>query len=103
MDNNIVLLILPSHTSHLTQPLDVGIFGPLKSAMSFQLNTIFRTGIDHLQKLEWWRILSEYEGKQSVMDPGQVEAGFDLEIEPTDLPSKTGRYWKSDIEFGLKA
>ena len=37
------------------------------------------------------------------MDSGQVEAGFDLGTDLTDLTSKTGRYWKSDIEFGLKA
>ena len=37
------------------------------------------------------------------MDPGRVEAGFDLGTDPTDLMHKTGRYWKSDIEFGLKA
>ncbi|XP_053408884.1 uncharacterized protein LOC128559893 [Mercenaria mercenaria] len=28
---NVVLFVLPPHTSHLTQPLDVGVFGPLKS------------------------------------------------------------------------
>jgi hypothetical protein len=27
MDNNIVLMLLPPHSSHLTQPLDVGVFG----------------------------------------------------------------------------
>ena len=37
------------------------------------------------------------------MDPGQVDAGFDLGTDPTDLMSKTGRYWKSDTEFSLKA
>ena len=29
-DHNVVLFVLPPHTSHLTQPLDVGVFGPLK-------------------------------------------------------------------------
>ena len=29
--NNVILFVLPPHTSHLTQPLDVGIFGPFKS------------------------------------------------------------------------
>ncbi|XP_062586317.1 uncharacterized protein LOC134247943 [Saccostrea cucullata] len=28
--NNIILFVLPPHSSHLTQPLDVGVFGPLK-------------------------------------------------------------------------
>ena len=29
-DHNVVLFVLPPHTSHLTQPLDAGIFGQLK-------------------------------------------------------------------------
>ena len=27
---NVILFVLPPHTSHITQPLDVGVFGPLK-------------------------------------------------------------------------
>ena len=30
IDNKILLMILPPHSSHLTQPLDVGVFGSLK-------------------------------------------------------------------------
>ncbi|XP_060573021.1 uncharacterized protein LOC132730954 [Ruditapes philippinarum] len=30
-EKNIILFVLPPHTSHITQPLDVGVFGPLKS------------------------------------------------------------------------
>ena len=40
LENNIHLLILPVHTSHLLQPLDVGLFGPLKSAMSVCLDAL---------------------------------------------------------------
>jgi hypothetical protein len=29
---NIVLYYLPPHTTHVTQPVDVGLFGPLKAA-----------------------------------------------------------------------
>ena len=28
---NVVLFVLPPHTSHITQPLDVAVFGPFKS------------------------------------------------------------------------
>ena len=28
---NVILFVLPPHTSHLTQPLDMGVFGPFKS------------------------------------------------------------------------
>lgn len=30
LENKIVIFVLPPHTSHLTQPLDVGCFGPFK-------------------------------------------------------------------------
>ena len=37
MDNNIILLILSPHTCRLAQLLDVGVFEPLKKAMSTKL------------------------------------------------------------------
>ena len=36
--NNIQLLFLTAHTSHVLQPLDVAIFGPLKAKYRAQLN-----------------------------------------------------------------
>src|SRR2546423_5275702 len=51
--NDIVLMLLPPHTSHLMQPLDVGIFGSLKRAMAGFLDQIGRTGITRIQKMEW--------------------------------------------------
>ncbi|XP_053374013.1 uncharacterized protein LOC128546748 [Mercenaria mercenaria] len=29
-DHRVILFVLPPHSSHLTQPLDVGVFGPMK-------------------------------------------------------------------------
>jgi hypothetical protein len=51
--NNIILIILPPHSSHLLQPLDVAVFGPLKTAISTQLDRFIRTGISRVQKVEW--------------------------------------------------
>ncbi|XP_063952094.1 uncharacterized protein LOC129254701 [Lytechinus pictus] len=34
--NNIILFLLPPHTSHLLQPLDVGCFGPMKQHYNYQ-------------------------------------------------------------------
>src|SRR5437773_1584544 len=53
MDNNIVLMILPPHSSHLTQPLDVGVFGLLKRLMASKLELLIRTGLSRLRKVEW--------------------------------------------------
>lgn len=30
-DNGVIVYVLPSHTSHVTQPLDVAVFGPMKA------------------------------------------------------------------------
>ncbi|KAI1004150.1 hypothetical protein K3495_g4060 [Podosphaera aphanis] len=38
--NNVNLLFLPSHTSHVLQPLDQSVFGPLKTANRKQLGLI---------------------------------------------------------------
>ena len=50
MDNN---MILPPHSSHLTQPLDVGVFGGLKKVMASKLEPLLRTSISRIQKVEW--------------------------------------------------
>lgn len=41
--SNIHLMCLPAHTSHILQPLDVGVFGPMKAA--------------------WTRLLKDYKTK----------------------------------------
>ena len=53
IDNNIIPMILPPHSSHLTQPLDVGIFGPLKKHISAKIDPLIRMGIPRIQKVEW--------------------------------------------------
>ncbi|WAR16706.1 LOW QUALITY PROTEIN: hypothetical protein MAR_031300 [Mya arenaria] len=40
--HNIVFFVLPPHTSHVTQPLDVGCFGPLKSFYNSECQIFMR-------------------------------------------------------------
>jgi hypothetical protein len=47
------VLLLPLHSSHLTQPLDVGIFSPLKHRISKELDKILRYGFSNIKKFEW--------------------------------------------------
>jgi hypothetical protein len=53
LNNKIHLMILPPHSSHLTQPLDVGVFGPLKRILASKLEPLLRTGIACIQKAEF--------------------------------------------------
>ena len=42
MKHAIDLLILPPHTSHLLQPLDVGVFAPFKRALAEEIDAVSR-------------------------------------------------------------
>jgi hypothetical protein len=53
MENNIRLLVMPAHASHLLQPLDLAVFGPLKALLSSKLNRVTRLGVYRLRKREW--------------------------------------------------
>ena len=54
VQNNIKLLILPAHSSHYTQPLDIGIFSPIKEYLSQALTRIVNAQVAMLQKVEWF-------------------------------------------------
>src|SRR2546423_1287642 len=74
IDNDILILLLVPHSSHLMQPLDVGVFGPLKRMMSSQLNHIFCTGIPHLQKVEWME--SYIQARKNAITTSNVLGGW---------------------------
>lgn len=38
--NRIIILCLPSHTTHALQPCDVGVFGPLATLWSKQVSKV---------------------------------------------------------------
>jgi hypothetical protein len=53
LDQNIDLVCLPPHTSHLLQPLDVGIFSPLKRELSAEIEKLFRLDTRRVPRIEW--------------------------------------------------
>jgi len=53
MQNNIILLQLPPHISHLLQLLDVGLFGPVKTFLSQELKRQTIVGVSRILKAEW--------------------------------------------------
>jgi DDE superfamily endonuclease len=74
MDNNIHLMILPPHSSHLTQPLDVGVFGPLKKVMAAKIDPLLQTGVANVQKWEWLEAFIK--AHQQVFNPQNILGGF---------------------------
>lgn len=53
MNNAIGLLILPPHTSHLLQPLDISVFGPLKQFLAAETDAASRLDPGRIQRVEW--------------------------------------------------
>ena len=72
--NRIVLLLLPPHCSHLMQPLDVGVFFPLKQAIGTSLDRSFRTGIGRLQKIEWFQCFIKARAK--AVNKQNIQGGW---------------------------
>ena len=53
-DHNIIPICLPPHSSHITQPLDVGFFSALKRAYGHEINSFVRAHINHITKVEFF-------------------------------------------------
>ena len=53
MKNNIILMILPPHSSHLIQSLNVGVFSSLKRLMASAIEPLVSTELHRILKAEW--------------------------------------------------
>lgn len=56
--NGIILAVLPPHSTHRLQPLDVGIFAPLANAYSYEIDTLIQStsGYSRITKRLFWRL-----------------------------------------------
>lgn len=73
-EQNIIILCLPAHSSHLTQPLDVGCFSVLKRMYSRQIEIFIKAHINHVSKIEFF-IAFHAAYKQSITAQN-AQAGF---------------------------
>ena len=68
------LALLPPHTSHVTQPLDIACFSPLKTAITSEVDAIFRKSVTSLLRVEW---TSAYiRARARCFKPFSIESAF---------------------------
>jgi hypothetical protein len=89
-ENDIIPLCMPSHSSHLLQPLDVGCFAVLKRAYSRFVSDLARTGYNHIDKLDF---LADYprariEAFQSNIIRNSFVAAGIIPVDPERVLSK---------------
>ena len=72
--HNIITLGLPPHSSHLTQPLDVGCFSVLKRAYGRQIETFIKAYINYITKVEFFLAFSA--AYKESMTVANAQAGF---------------------------
>jgi hypothetical protein len=73
-DHNIIPICLPPHSSHITQPLDVGFFSVLKRAYGREINMFIRAHINNITKVEFF--LAFYAAYMQSMTVSNVLGGF---------------------------
>jgi hypothetical protein len=73
-EKNIITLCLPAHSSHLTQPLDVGCFSVLKRLYSRQLEAFIKAHINHITKTEFF--IAFKAAHLATMTPSNIQGGF---------------------------
>jgi len=74
LQNRIALVLLPPHSSHILQPLDVGVFSPLKKALALRQSRLFRSGVRRIQKAEW---LDHFiEARESSVSEANILSGW---------------------------
>ncbi|KAH3926875.1 hypothetical protein HBI56_102620 [Parastagonospora nodorum] len=88
---------MPSHSSHLLQPLDVGCFGPLKKAYGGEVNELMRNRINHITKQEFLNIQGGFQGAGLVpFDPERVISVLDVKLRTPSPPLPTNKEpWQS--------
>jgi hypothetical protein len=111
--NNIITIGLPAHSSHITQPLDVGCYSALKSAYGRQIEHFIRAHINHITKVEFFlafkaahfAAMTERNNKGGFrgaglvpFDPESVISKLDVKLRmptPTGPPSAAADPWFS--------
>jgi hypothetical protein len=74
IDRSIDLVVLPPHTSHILQLLDVGVFSPLKRALSAEIEKLFRLDTRRILRVEWTEAYITARNRAFI--PRSIESSF---------------------------
>ena len=74
MEHAIDLLILPPHTSHVLQPLDVSVFAPLKRALAVETDQASRLQAGRIPRSEWTSMYIR--AREAALRPANIKSGF---------------------------
>lgn len=72
--NNIIHYRLPSYSSHKLQPLDISVFGPLKTAYWDQVERLYRGGANTVGKQHFARFYSR--SRDAAFTARNIKAGW---------------------------
>ena len=116
-ENKIIAICMPSHASHLLQPLDVGCFSPLKKAYGRQIEGLARNHINHITKLEFLpalkaaldqsitkdNICASFRGTGLVpYDPEAVLSKLDVKLRTPTPPAAPEAPWESKTPSNVR-
>ena len=84
-ENSIHLLCLPSHSSHLLQPLDVGVFSAVKAQWKKIVDEYFRrntsgiqtSGYKNIEKTVFAELFSKLKNSNKAFQRRHIVAGFE--------------------------
>jgi hypothetical protein len=74
MDNKIDLLVLPPHTSHVLQPLDISIFQPLKRALATETDRLAALDPGRIPRVEWTE--AYIRGREKAFTSKNIQIGW---------------------------
>jgi hypothetical protein len=74
IDKKIDLVVLPPHTSHILQPLDVGVFSPLKRALLTEIEKLFCLDTRRIPRIEWTEAYITARSRAFI--PRSIESSF---------------------------
>jgi hypothetical protein len=73
-ENTIICLCMPPYTSHLLQPLDVGVFSPLKRAYGKLVEGMMVAGNNYINKQDFLHLYPP--ARTKVFTAGNICSGF---------------------------